>query len=565
MSTSRRIVVFTADPGYTVRRSIATIDRAIPGISWLVVHHRPPRPVRQRVKGQWTNLKRNGWRWLPYQARNVWHRLTDPPTPALAAGRPGSGYTAAAFEAMPNLRLLPVANVHGPEAEAAIKAFAPDLGLSMSAPILRRSVFSLPRLGTINIHKGKVPFYRGIMPAFWEVWNDERSVGCTVHAVDDKLDTGEIVLEATVPRSEFSTVRGLQLRLDEVGVQLMADAVRQVLSGAATLTPQVGQGKLYGKPTLAQREALERKVAALQPHRHRPARRFAKDAAFDLARAGWRAGVGRGPPRVTVLLYHRVSDDARDDLTVGVEQFERQMTLLRQHCEVLSLDEVLGASRVEGRGRPQVAVTFDDGYLDNFTHAAPILERNGVPAAFFVTTGLIGTQGRFPHDVRRGNAPIPLMTWDHLRAMRDAGFAVGSHTVSHIDCVAETEERVQRELAESRDALAAELGVRGPVLAYPYGGRHQMNAERLELVRQAGYSGCLSAYGGSNVGGVDRFDVRRRGVHWEFSDSAFLFACLGAQPSAPSPGGPGAGAGVERPAPRQAAGVEPLASGAPAR
>jgi peptidoglycan/xylan/chitin deacetylase (PgdA/CDA1 family) len=111
--------------------------------------------------------------------------------------------------------------------------------------------------------------------------------------------------------------------------------------------------------------------------------------------------------------------------------------------------------------------------------------------------------------------------------LRDSGFTIGSHSVTHIDCAAEPEERVRSELAESRDRLADELGIRDPIFGYPYGGRQHMTPQRLELVRQAGYSACLSAYGGSNVARVDRFNVLRRGIHWKFSDRAFLFECLG--------------------------------------
>ena len=119
------------------------------------------------------------------------------------------------------------------------------------------------------------------------------------------------------------------------------------------------------------------------------------------------------------------------------------------------------------------------------------------------------------------------MTWDHLREMRDHGFTIGSHSVNHIDCAAEPEDRVRRELVESRDKLQQELGITDLLFAYPYGRQANMTVERLELVKQAGYSGCLSAYGGTNVGTVDRFNVLRRPIYWRFSDSAFLIACLG--------------------------------------
>ena len=119
------------------------------------------------------------------------------------------------------------------------------------------------------------------------------------------------------------------------------------------------------------------------------------------------------------------------------------------------------------------------------------------------------------------------MNWDQLRRMRDWGFTLGSHSVNPIDCAAESESTVRLELQQSRDDLYRELGVSEPIFAYPYGGRQHMTPERLELVKQAGYVACLSAYGGSNVGRIDRYNVVRRGIHWEFSDEAVLFTALG--------------------------------------
>lgn len=232
-------------------------------------------------------------------------------------------------------------------------------------------------------------------------------------------------------------------------------------------------------------------------------------------------------PRLTVLLYHRVSDGARDNLTVGIAQFDRQMALLRKHCTVLPIEQALRLESIPASPRPLVCVTFDDGYLDNYMNAVPILLKHRIPGAFFVATGFIGTGRAFPHDVRRGNQAIPMMTWQQLRAMRDEGFLIGSHTVNHIDCAAEPEDVVRHELARSRDDLRHELGLESIVLGYPYGGRRHMTPERLELVRQAGYVACLSAYGGSNIGAVDPFNLLRRGIHWDYSDRAFLFACLG--------------------------------------
>jgi peptidoglycan/xylan/chitin deacetylase (PgdA/CDA1 family) len=528
MAGSNRIAVFTGDLAYSVRKGIVEIDESIEGLRWLVVVHAPRKSLAQLVRNQWRNLRRNGWRWITYQATDLLQRARARSITGVGTAA-GLAYTTEMLKRRPNVQIVQVADVHAQPSLAMVQEFAPDLALSLAAPILRESLFSIPRLGTVNLHKGRVPDYRGMPPAFWELWNGESAVGCTVHRVDAKLDTGDVIRRAEVERAPHSTLRGLQLQLDETGISLMRDAVRDLLLGRAKPTPQTGAGKTYRKPTLKQFAVLERRLAAGLPSQGPVHERAAKTARSILVHAAWRVGLGRVlAPRITVLLYHRVSDDVRDNLTVGIAQFDRQMQLLRRHCEVLSIEQVITSATVPESNRPLVAVTFDDGYRDNFDHAAPILLRHAVPGAFFVSTGIVGTDGgRFPHDLRRGNPPIPVLSWDQLRQMRDRGFTIGSHSVSHIDCAAEPEAMVSTELAESRDALRRELGVTEPLFGYPYGGRQHMTPQRLELVRQAGYQGCLSAYGGSNVLHVDRYNVLRRGIHWQFSDRAFLYECLG--------------------------------------
>jgi peptidoglycan/xylan/chitin deacetylase (PgdA/CDA1 family) len=525
---ARGIVVFTGSFSHSVRRNIVEIDRAIPDLRWLVVQHSPPRSLGRLLRNQWLNLRRHGWRWIPYQFADAWNRLRSTREPPVGPDVCGAQYTKAGLEARRNVELLRVADLHGDDTLRAVERFDAELGLSLAAPILRTSLFRMPRLGTLNLHKGKVPDYRGMPPAFWELWNDEGSIGCTVHWVDERLDTGDIVVQTTIDRERHATLRGLQLRLDEVGIRLMKEAVANELDGVAQRMPQLAGGKTYRKPRLADVAALERKLRSRNASWPGAARAVLKNAYARTAFAAWRVGLRRAiQPRITVVLYHRVSDSVRDNLTVGIEQFDRQMALLRRHCEVLSIEQVLDCRTIPRSRRPLVCVTFDDGYLDNYTHATPILLERRIPAAFFVSTGIVGTDGRFPHDVRRGNPPIPVMQWDHLREMQRAGFTVGSHSVSHIDCAGEPQKKVWDELVNSRDDLRRELGVSEVIFGYPYGGRQHMSPERLDLVKQAGYIGCLSAYGGTNVGNVDRFDVRRIGIQWEFSDPAYLLACLG--------------------------------------
>ena len=366
-------------------------------------------------------------------------------------------------------------------------------------------------------------------PAFWELWNGESAVGCTVHVVTAGLDKGDVIAEAAVPIKKYSTAKGLQLALDEVGIHLMCRAVDSMLAGTANPRPQAAGGQTRTKPTLAQLAQLSRRHAGSLPRQRNALHRAAK-AVFlymqlQLTRA-WRLMSGSGVA-VTVILYHRVNDDMRDSLTVGVEQFDRQMAFIRRHCEAVSIEEAFDAGTPARLSRPRVCVTFDDGYADNFTDAAPILLRHQIPAAFFVSTGLMGTDQSFPHDRGKEMSPLPNMSWEQLRAMRSEGFTIGSHTVNHIDCARESEATVRQELRLSMDTLQMELGLQKVVLAYPYGGRDNMTPARLEFVKQAGYVGCLSAYGGFNTAVVDRFNILRCGVNWTFSDLAFRSRVFG--------------------------------------
>jgi peptidoglycan/xylan/chitin deacetylase (PgdA/CDA1 family) len=303
----------------------------------------------------------------------------------------------------------------------------------------------------------------------------------------------------------------------------MAQAVRNVLDGSAQFKPQPPGGRTFRKPTLAQQRALERRLAPRPAERGRT---FAKNTLFR-AYAGFAAPLPRrlrgwsGRQRIVVLLYHRVNDDMRDSLTIGLEQFDDQMALLARRCRVVDIRDVVAGRVTRDTARPIVAVTFDDGYRDNHDNAVPILLRRRVPAAFFVSTGKIDVDGAFDHDLRRIGFGLPTMTWSQLRDMHSAGFTIGSHSVSHLDCGAASLDQVRSELRESRAALASRLGLDEVIFAYPFGGRENMTPQALEIVRAEGYAGCLSAYGGRNDGPIDPFNVRRIGISHNFGEWPF--------------------------------------------
>jgi len=520
----RRVVIFSAGIDYSVRKGIAELMSAFPHVEWLLLEHAPSRQWAKTLRNQWRNVRRHGWRWIWYQATELQRiiRSTSRSISTTGGTSPGQAYEWPAIVAREKLTHWRVPDIHSPDAIARLQSFAPDLGISLAAPILRASLFDVPRLGSINLHKGKLPDYRGMPPAFWELYNGESEVGCTVHRVAEKLDAGPILLQTTVPRSRYSTVRGMQLILDEVGVELTNQAVAALGNGIPNWQPQPRGGKTFRRPSLKQESELRARLD-LAEHTPRP-RRVLKDSFFrgyvHLARPVPRLLRSiSGRQKIVVLLYHRVNDDMRDSLTVGIEQFDQQMALLRSRYSVVSIADIVTDQIPRNTRRPVIAVTFDDGYLDNYRHAVPVLLRHGIPAAFFVSTGVIGGTQGFAHDRMIG--PIPTMDWDQVSRMHALGFVIGSHTVNHIDCAKADEQMLAQELAMSADSLRTRLGLREIIFAYPFGGRNNMTSRALEMVKASGYRGCLSAYGGANCGPIDPFNVLRVGIDHRFSMPAF--------------------------------------------
>ena len=229
----------------------------------------------------------------------------------------------------------------------------------------------------------------------------------------------------------------------------------------------------------------------------------------------------RNRQRVVILTYHRVNDELRDKVTVGVDQFDKQMAWLSRNYPLVSVEDIVRGKVLRNTNRPGIAVTFDDGYLDNYQNAVPILRRHSIPATFFVSTGMIGTDNSFAHDLSKLGYALPNMTWEHLAEMRDNGFTIGAHTVSHINCATSEFDAVRQELIESRDTLRRNLGLDDIVFAYPFGGRSDITPKVLDLVKELGYIGCFSAHGGFISAEIDAFDVPRMGVNCNFTMLAF--------------------------------------------
>ena len=167
-----------------------------------------------------------------------------------------------------NIPLYEIENFHSDEAIKQMRDANADLGILCGMNIVKDSVFSIPRLGSINIHQGLAPIYRGGPTVFWELFNGENEIGITVHFVAPKVDTGDIILQKTLPLEyDFSRyelnfenfLSDFRAGLTEPSAQLIADAVQLIAEGREQRIKQdTSLGKRYRLPTKTEKDALLR-------------------------------------------------------------------------------------------------------------------------------------------------------------------------------------------------------------------------------------------------------------------------------------------------------------------
>jgi methionyl-tRNA formyltransferase len=125
--------------------------------------------------------------------------------------------------------------INAPEFVAVLRdTIRPDLLVSIAASqILRRQVLEIPRLGCINLHSAPLPRYQGMMPNFWTMVHGEPEAAVTVHAMVEKLDAGDIILQRPVPILSGDSLHDLMVRSKVIGVQALLEAVEQLERGTA--------------------------------------------------------------------------------------------------------------------------------------------------------------------------------------------------------------------------------------------------------------------------------------------------------------------------------------------
>lgn len=211
-----------------------------------------------------------------------------------------------------------------------------------------------------------------------------------------------------------------------------------------------------------------------------------------------------------ILEYHEiVAGQPQEIHAVSAQLFADQLAWLSdQGYQVVRLgDWVDLAQRKSLNGERLIALSFDDGYRDNYERAFPLLQARNFPATIFLVSAAIGKTSAW----REGAlAESPMLTWAQVDEMRRAGIEFGSHTLSHADLTRLDHKTIADELQQSRKDIENHLGEPVTLFSYPFS---KLNREIKHQAAKAGYQGACT-YQPFYVGGpgCDRFAYQRVGI-----------------------------------------------------
>lgn len=212
-----------------------------------------------------------------------------------------------------------------------------------------------------------------------------------------------------------------------------------------------------------------------------------------------------------ILCYHHVitwpAGHPRRTYSVTPEEFQQQMASLarRGYRGVALADLVASSGQVT---RKSVGITFDDGYLDNYEHAWPVLRDYGFGATVFLVSAWL----RSAADI--SPAPAPLLARTHILDMARHGIEFGGHSQTHRRLTELDASELQEETAGCKASLEAAFDLPIMAFSYPYG---LSNADVRRSVQAAGYRLAVAVGNGDN----DRFNLRRLEVKGDQSALAF--------------------------------------------
>ena len=293
--------------------------------------------------------------------------------------------------------------------------------------------------------------------------------------------------------------------------------------------------------------------------------------------------------KLSILIFHRVlaQTDPLFPSEATVQSFDWQMALLKSLFNVLPLPEAVSRLKAGSLPARAAAITFDDGYADNYTHALPILQKHGLHATFFIATAYLDGGRMFNDtviesvrntklarldlsDMQLGNHELGstaakkqaiqqilpkikyllpdereaaaarvaaraevenlpndlMMTTAQLKGLHAAGMEIGGHTHRHPILAKLDREAAQKEIATGKAMLEGLLGSRVSMFAYPNGkpGTDYL-PEQASIVRELGFDAAVSTSHGVSMRSADRFQLARF-TPWDAKPTAYALRLM---------------------------------------
>lgn len=186
--------------------------------------------------------------------------------------------------------------------------------------------------------------------------------------------------------------------------------------------------------------------------------------------------------QVPILMYHSISDaDSTNNLLVPPDMFEEQIKWLKDNdFTAILLDDLIEAMETGNVPKRPVAITFDDGYVDNYTDAYKTLKKYNMKAAFFIITDNVDKDSGYMNSAM-------------LKEMKDSGMAIENHTSNHLELNKLSKSEQISSIKDGQDFLRNTIGVEGQFLCYPVG---RYNDTTIEVAQELGIKAAVTTEGG---------------------------------------------------------------------
>lgn len=230
---------------------------------------------------------------------------------------------------------------------------------------------------------------------------------------------------------------------------------------------------------------------------------------------------------IKVLMYHRVLEQAPPEDTnwhyVLADEFRKQLKMMDKlgYTPITFYDYHLYLEDKLTLPKKPIIITFDDGYLDTYDIAMPILLEFNMSAVIFA----LGNRNlkRAVWEERDRQDRCPLMTDEQLEIADSLGFEIGAHSMNHLDLTKTKDDELYAEIVKSKKEIENLLAKPVYTFAYPYG---RINEKIRKMAVDAGYTFACGVYTGPYRFGDDLFDIRRLAINYNTGTVQYLLRLL---------------------------------------